>query len=147
MLTKQFYLIILQVINFLTLSHLSPLSNAQQTILNPSLIEQTFPVNKNVMPIASVTIRTDHENHNANLSQGETMQQILENRLGPQRKPLLFVICMSSVYILIFICGIMGNISTCYVIIYNNCMHTTTNYYLFSLAISDVLSLLTGMNI
>jgi hypothetical protein len=73
-----------------------------------------------------------------------TDEQILESKLGPRRKPLVFVICMSTIYIIILVCGIMGNISTCVVIIYNNCMHTTTNYYLFSLALSDVLSLLTG---
>lgn len=69
----------------------------------------------------------------------------LESLLGPQRKPMTFVIFMGAIYILIFICGIIGNISTCFVVIFNNCMHTTTNYYLFSLAVSDVLSLLMGL--
>ena len=50
-------------------------------------------------------------------------------------------------YILILICGLFGNISTCCVIVFNSCMHTTTNYYLFSLAVSDVLSLLIGLPI
>jgi hypothetical protein len=80
------------------------------------------------------------QNQNATKSRLE----ILEETLGPRKKPLSFVICMSTVYILILMCGIIGNISTCCVIITNNCMHTTTNYYLFSLAVSDVLSLLTG---
>jgi neuromedin U receptor 1 len=74
-----------------------------------------------------------------------TAEQQLENVLGPRHKPLTFVICMSTIYIIILLCGLLGNISTCIVIIYNNCMHTTTNYYLFSLAISDVLSLMTGL--
>ncbi|CAF0792431.1 unnamed protein product [Brachionus calyciflorus] len=69
----------------------------------------------------------------------------LEDILGPRKKEIGFVICMSTVYILILICGLVGNISTCFVVIYNNCMHTTTNYYLFSLAVSDVLSLLMGL--
>lgn len=69
----------------------------------------------------------------------------LEDILGPRKKGPIFVICMSTVYILILLCGLFGNISTCFVVIYNNCMHTTTNYYLFSLAVSDVLSLLTGL--
>lgn len=74
----------------------------------------------------------------------KTRMEILEEHLGPQKKPVGFVVCMSTVYILILICGLVGNISTCCVIICNNCMHTTTNYYLFSLAVSDVLSLITG---
>lgn len=69
----------------------------------------------------------------------------LERLLGPQKKPISFVICMGTVYILILLCGIIGNLSTCFVIISNNCMHTSTNYYLFSLAVSDVLSLLSGL--
>ncbi|RNA35066.1 neuromedin-U receptor 2-like [Brachionus plicatilis] len=69
----------------------------------------------------------------------------LEDILGPRKKGPIFVICMSTVYIVILLCGLIGNISTCFVVIYNNCMHTTTNYYLFSLAVSDVLSLLFGL--
>ena len=72
-------------------------------------------------------------------------KELLESMLGPQRKSFTFIVCMSTVYILILVCGIIGNVSTCYVIVSNSCMHTTTNYYLFSLAVSDVLSLLSGL--
>lgn len=72
---------------------------------------------------------------------------LLESMLGPQKKPFSFVFFMGTTYMLIFICGIIGNISTCFVVIFNNCMHTTTNYYLFSLAVSDVLSLLMGKRV
>lgn len=75
----------------------------------------------------------------------DTSKEKLEDILGPRKKGLVFVACMSTVYILILLCGLIGNISTCFVVIYNNCMHTTTNYYLFSLAVSDVLFLLTGL--
>jgi hypothetical protein len=77
----------------------------------------------------------------------KTRKQILEMYLGPQKKPLPFVIFMSTIYSIILICGLLGNISTCLVIIFNKNMHSTTNYYLFSLAVSDVLSLLSGKNI
>ncbi|XP_050346613.1 pyrokinin-1 receptor-like isoform X2 [Nymphalis io] len=46
---------------------------------------------------------------------------------------------------LIFITGLFGNLFTCVVIIRNKSMHTATNYYLFSLAISDLLLLVSGM--
>jgi len=36
--------------------------------------------------------------------------------------------------------GVIGNVTTCVVIARNSYMHTATNYYLFSLAISDMLS-------
>lgn len=35
--------------------------------------------------------------------------------------------------------GVIGNVTTCVVIAGNSYMHTATNYYLFSLAISDML--------
>jgi len=40
--------------------------------------------------------------------------------------------------------GVVGNVTTCVVIARNSYMHTATNYYLFSLAISDTLSLVLG---
>ena len=74
----------------------------------------------------------------------QTEDEILEQKLGPRRKSLLFTVFMSVAYGLIFICGICGNLCICCVIIYNTCMHTTTNYYLFALAVSDLLLVLFG---
>lgn len=64
---------------------------------------------------------------------------------GPRRDPLYVVIPISAIYLIIFITGVVGNISTCIVISKNKSMHTATNYYLFSLAISDFLLLLSGV--
>lgn len=64
---------------------------------------------------------------------------------GPQRDSLLIVIPITIIYSLIFITGLLGNIFTCLVIVRNKSMHTATNYYLFSLAISDLLLLISGM--
>lgn len=64
---------------------------------------------------------------------------------GPKRDPLYVVIPMTIIYVLIFITGVIGNISTCIVISKNKSMHTATNYYLFSLAISDFLLLISGV--
>ncbi|XP_016980640.1 pyrokinin-1 receptor [Drosophila rhopaloa] len=65
--------------------------------------------------------------------------------LGPPRDPLAIVIPVTVIYSLIFVTGVVGNISTCIVIKKNRSMHTATNYYLFSLAISDFLLLLSGV--
>ncbi len=89
------------------------------------------------------TIETNTNNNNN--SNTLTRQEFLAQNLGERKHKTSFVIAMSTVYILILICGLFGNISTCCVIIFNSCMHTTTNYYLFSLAVSDVLSLLIGL--
>lgn len=75
-----------------------------------------------------------------------SLQEIVE-RFGPRRDPLEIVIPITVVYCLIFITGVIGNISTCIVIYKNKSMHTATNYYLFSLAISDFVLLLSGVPI
>ncbi|GAB0092449.1 Pyrokinin-1 receptor [Sergentomyia squamirostris] len=64
---------------------------------------------------------------------------------GEKRDPLYIVIPITIIYLLIFVSGLIGNISTCIVISRNKSMHTATNYYLFSLAISDFLLLITGV--
>lgn len=64
---------------------------------------------------------------------------------GPKRDPLYVVIPITLIYILIFVSGVLGNVSTCIVIFRNKSMHTATNYYLFSLAVSDLLLLISGL--
>lgn len=63
----------------------------------------------------------------------------------PYRDSLYIVIPVTVVYASIFLTGIIGNISTCIVITRNKSMHTATNYYLFSLAVSDLLLLVSGL--
>ncbi|CAH1405691.1 unnamed protein product [Nezara viridula] len=63
----------------------------------------------------------------------------------PKRDPLYIVVPMTILYSLIFVTGLIGNVSTCVVIGRNRHMHTATNYYLFSLAISDLLLLVSGL--
>ncbi|CAD7084515.1 unnamed protein product [Hermetia illucens] len=69
----------------------------------------------------------------------------LAELFGPERDSLLIVIPITIIYAAIFITGVIGNISTCIVIRKNRSMHTATNYYLCSLAISDFLLLLSGV--
>lgn len=57
------------------------------------------------------------------------------------------LIPLSIIYTVIFVAGILGNISTCVVIARNRSMHTATNFYLFSLAISDLILLVCGLPI
>ena len=62
-----------------------------------------------------------------------------------RRDPLYIVLPISIVYVIIFFTGLLGNISTCLVIANNKSMHTSTNFYLFSLAISDLFLLVSGL--
>ncbi|XP_009559707.2 neuromedin-U receptor 2 [Cuculus canorus] len=62
---------------------------------------------------------------------------------GPRRSHLFLP--MALVYTVIFIVGVVGNFLVCLVILKHRNMKTPTNYYLFSLAFSDLLVLLFGM--
>lgn len=62
-----------------------------------------------------------------------------------QMYPLSQLVPTTICYALIFVAGILGNVVTCIIINKNKSMHTATNYYLFNLAISDLLLLICGM--
>uniref|UniRef100_A0A671Z4K3 Neuromedin U receptor 1 n=1 Tax=Sparus aurata TaxID=8175 RepID=A0A671Z4K3_SPAAU len=72
-----------------------------------------------------------------------TDEEYLDYCLGPRRSPVFLPVCL--VYLVIFLVGVLGNVLTCTVIARNKVMWTPTNYYLFSLAVSDLLVLLLGM--
>ncbi|XP_014005315.1 neuromedin-U receptor 1 [Salmo salar] len=72
-----------------------------------------------------------------------TQEEYLEKYLGPLRSSVFLPVCLT--YLLIFLVGAFGNLLTCIVIARNKVMRTPTNYYLFSLAMSDLLVLLLGM--
>lgn len=68
--------------------------------------------------------------------------EYLEKYLGPRRSPIFLPVCIT--YLLIFCVGVMGNVLTCVVITRHRVMRTPTNFYLFSLAVSDLLVLVLG---
>ncbi|XP_050428144.1 pyrokinin-1 receptor-like isoform X2 [Adelges cooleyi] len=69
----------------------------------------------------------------------------MEDSLMPKRDPLYIVVPMTIAYSLIFVTGVIGNSITCLVIAKHKYMHTATNYYLFSLAASDLILLVSGL--
>ncbi|MCI4377813.1 hypothetical protein PGIGA_G00207850 [Pangasianodon gigas] len=73
----------------------------------------------------------------------ESRSSYVERHLGPRRSPLFLPICVS--YLVIFCVGSVGNALTCTVIMRHRSMRTPTNFYLLSLAISDLLVLLLGL--
>ncbi|KAL8623206.1 hypothetical protein ACOMHN_048329 [Nucella lapillus] len=81
----------------------------------------------------------------SNASWNTSVEQLLLESMGPRGKDTVSAILLSIIYGLIFLTGSLGNISTCIVIVRNSCMQTTTNYYLFSLALSDLLLLFFGL--
>eukprot|EP00745_Piridium_sociabile_P010499 TRINITY_DN173547_c0_g1_i1.p1 TRINITY_DN173547_c0_g1~~TRINITY_DN173547_c0_g1_i1.p1 ORF type:complete len:105 (-),score=29.18 TRINITY_DN173547_c0_g1_i1:188-502(-) len=77
-------------------------------------------------------------------SSAMSVEQLLLERMGPPGKDAVSAVLLTVVYVLIFLSGSAGNLCTCIVIVRNSCMQTTTNYYLFSLAVSDLLLLFFG---
>ncbi|XP_043492651.1 neuropeptides capa receptor-like [Polistes fuscatus] len=71
--------------------------------------------------------------------------EFLRTVLGPKFLPMSLVLPLTTVYLAIFVSGIFGNIATCTVIAKNSSMQTSTNYYLFNLAISDLTLLILGL--
>ncbi|XP_034836440.1 neuropeptides capa receptor [Maniola hyperantus] len=65
--------------------------------------------------------------------------------MGPRRLPLSRIVPITGFLLVIFVTGVVGNVAVCVVIVRHPAMHTDTNYYLFSLALSDLLLLLFGL--
>ncbi|MEQ2241747.1 hypothetical protein ILYODFUR_028482 [Ilyodon furcidens] len=74
-----------------------------------------------------------------------SQEEYLTLQLGPAKSPRFIPVCIT--YLVIFMVGVLGNSLTCTVILRYKVMQTPTNYYLLSLAISDLLVLLLGMPI
>lgn len=114
--------------------------------LPPNIVQQNIPLQP--------TINNNNNNDSAILEQiieripeiaPSTYIETSTSDWGPTRDPLSIVIPITIAYIIIFFSGVIGNVSTCIVISRNKSMHTATNYYLFSLAISDLLLLISGL--
>ena len=71
-------------------------------------------------------------------------QTYLEMYLGVRHLDPLPLALLTIVYVAIFLSGTVGNACTCIVIARNRHMHTATNYYLFSLSVSDLATLFLG---
>ncbi|CAH2055737.1 unnamed protein product, partial [Iphiclides podalirius] len=72
-------------------------------------------------------------------------EEMLWWMMGSRRLPLTEIVPISIVLVVIFLTGVVGNVCVCVVIVRNPGLHTATNYYLFSLAVSDLLLLLFGL--
>lgn len=69
--------------------------------------------------------------------------KLLNNKFDVGNSEVILIM-LTVIYVIIFITGVLGNVVTCIVIARNKGMHTAVNYYLFSLAVSDLLLLISG---
>lgn len=82
-------------------------------------------------------------NTNVRQSADDVLPKPLSNKFDVANSEVVLII-LTVVYLIIFITGVLGNVITCIVIARNKGMHTAVNYYLFSLAVSDLLLLISG---
>ena len=109
--------------------------------------EETFShiEDDSIQLIESVLYNTSRNNSLINMTYDE--ETLIEEYLGVRYMDNWTLAVLNLIYGSIFISGIIGNVCTCVVIAKNRYMHTATNYYLFSLAVSDVLILLLGKKV
>jgi len=79
-----------------------------------------------------------------NLTEFFDVSAYLERHLGLRSRPPVESAILTIVYCAIFTTGVVGNVCTGVVVWKRAYMHTPTNLYLCSLAISDLLTLLLG---
>ena len=90
------------------------------------------------------TFNSDEWDNTSSLNDTYDVDTYLLRNWGPKHLPLDIVVPITIVYVTIFVTGLVGNVAVCAVIIRNSSMHTATNCYLFSLAVSDLTVLLFG---
>lgn len=71
-------------------------------------------------------------------------EEMLWWAMGSRRLPLKEIVPITVILLVIFLTGVVGNACVCVVIVKHPVLHTATNYYLFSLAVSDLLLLMFG---
>lgn len=74
-----------------------------------------------------------------------TAHDLLLYKRGDSVADLRITIPLTLIYLLILFAGIVGNASVCIIIGQNQLMHTNTNFYLFNLAVADLLYMLFGL--
>ncbi|GAB0097451.1 hypothetical protein DMENIID0001_130880 [Sergentomyia squamirostris] len=110
------------------------------TILNSSNNDNTTLFSIDYESSHPVFGRCDPTPNNTNFNC--SIEEFLEQMRGPKTLPLVTALMVSILYIVIFVTGIIGNVILCIVIVRHSSMHTATNYYLFNLAVSDLIFLL-----
>ena len=64
--------------------------------------------------------------------------------LGDKQHPMQYLIPLTIFNCLVFVTGTVGNVLVCFIIMKNASMKTSTNFFLVSLAVSDITMLIFG---
>ena len=75
----------------------------------------------------------------------QTVEEFLLAALGPQQMDNRALLLLVTIfYAVVFVTGVVGNLSVCLVIARTRNLHSAMNYYLVSLAVADLTIILLG---
>jgi len=94
--------------------------------------------------MTSVLVDADAATTTSNATEYFDVSAYLQRHLGLRMRPPVESAILTIVYCAIFTTGVVGNVCTGVVVWRRAYLHTPTNLYLCSLAISDLLTLLLG---
>ena len=119
------------------------LTTSQPSSFTNTSISSTFSAaNFTFQPIQSLP----PFNSSSNLSK-RALEEYLEETLGKRHKDLSEAVSLSIIYCVIFVTGVVGNTCTAAIVMRRPSMRTPTNFYLCSLALSDVITLIIGTSL
>ncbi|UJR34229.1 hypothetical protein I4U23_021634 [Adineta vaga] len=84
---------------------------------------------------------------NLTFDEEDELVKSVVNFLGHRRRDKFSFPILITLYSFIFATGLTGNLCTCFIIWKSRDMHTPTNFYLFSLAVSDLLLISLGLSV
>ncbi|XP_029658342.2 neuromedin-U receptor 2-like isoform X2 [Octopus sinensis] len=107
------------------------------------IIDSYYEFQSENMTIEDVTSFITEPPNSTRTWNSSALERLLEINMGPRQISSPW--SLTTLYAIIFLLGLFGNLCTCIVIIRYRHMHSTTNFYLFSLAVSDILILVVGL--
>ena len=82
--------------------------------------------------------------HNLTAAQKE---RYLLSAHGPKHMETTLATGMTVFYAFLFLLGVPGNLLTCLIIFMNSYMRASPNYFLFNLAVADIITLVIGKKV
>merc|ERR1712223_821903 len=101
---------------------------------------------KVMMNVSKVTDFGGATYHGEEPVSNQTVEEFLLAALGPQQMDNRALLLLVTIfYAVVFVTGVVGNLSVCLVITRTRSLHSAMNYYLVSLAVADLTIILLGL--
>ena len=90
-----------------------------------------------IMNLSTITTTTTITEEMENIVTHETIWPT-------QMEEKALLVLVTVFYVVVFVSGLLGNLSVCLVIIKSTSLHSAMNYYLISLAVADITIIILG---